>query len=142
MRLQRTSLSVWPQQIVHMRARQNFGESFVCLIDGALRIKLLSPVFSQNMYQGVYEDLSPQEVPEDVSLFEIDTTKYPLLDQVSSFVQTAELRKGDCLYIPQFYFYQHVSEQGDAMFMSFTYEASSKLTELFVNAIHAGVLDK
>ena len=88
-----------------MRPRQAFQEQFICLADGSLTVKLLSPVFSQNMYQGVYEDLNPQEVPEDISMFEMNPFKYPLLDEVSSYIQTAELSKGDCLYIPNFYFY-------------------------------------
>lgn len=43
-------------------------------------MKMISPVFAQNLYQGVFEDLNPIEVPEDISLFEIDDKKYPLLD--------------------------------------------------------------
>jgi oxalate decarboxylase/phosphoglucose isomerase-like protein (cupin superfamily) len=86
--------------------------------------------------------LNPQEVPEDISLFAMNPNKYPLLNEVSSYVQTSELAKGDCLYIPNFYFHQYVSNSGDAIFLGFAYESSSKLSELFINAIHNGVLDK
>lgn len=57
----------------------------------------------------MYEDLSPQEVPEDVSMFVLNKDKYPLLDQVSHYILSTKLSKGDCLYIPNFYFYQYLS---------------------------------
>ena len=81
-------------------------------------------------------------MPEDVSLFVMNPDKYPLLNEVSSYIQTTTLTKGDCLYIPQFYFYQYLSNKDDAVFLSFTYETSSKLAQVFIDAIHAGVLDK
>ena len=70
-----------------------------------MSVKTLSPVFSQNIYQGVYESLSETEVPEDISLFEIDGTKYPTLALAQNYVQSADLRAGDCLYIPSYHFY-------------------------------------
>jgi hypothetical protein len=44
--------------------------------------------------------------------------------------------------VPNFWFYQHISNEGNAIFMNFEYESSSKLSELFIEAVHAGVLDK
>lgn len=46
MRLQRTSLSIFPSEIEHMKARQQMGEQFICLASGELTVKMLSPVFS------------------------------------------------------------------------------------------------
>ncbi len=59
MKMQEKSLSIWPAVIAHMTPRQSAGEQFVCVVDGELSIKLLSPVFSQHAYQGVYEELKP-----------------------------------------------------------------------------------
>lgn len=59
MRLQRASISIWPQLISSMTPRQISGEQFVCLVDGELSVKLMSPVFSQNLYQGVFEGQAP-----------------------------------------------------------------------------------
>ena len=53
----------------------------MCLTSGELEVKLLSPIFSQNMYQGVYEDLPPHEVPEDIDMWELNA-KYQLLKDV------------------------------------------------------------
>lgn len=46
------------------------------------------------------------------------------------------------MYIPNYTFYQFKSYGDDAIFVNFVYESSSKLAELFLNAIHAGVLSK
>ncbi len=78
-------------------------------------------------------------MPEDISLF-APSDKYALLQEVSDYIQTAKLAKGDCLYIPNFTFFQYQSFGGDAVFVNFVYESSSKLAELFFNAIHSGLL--
>jgi len=57
--MQEKSLNIWPAAIAHMTPRQSSGEQFLCVVDGELSIKMLSPVFSQHAYQGVYEDLKP-----------------------------------------------------------------------------------
>lgn len=76
------------------------GESFICLFKGDLEVRLLSPVFSQNMYQGVYEDLASADIPEWINLFEIDEERFPLLKEVEDYILTVKLRSGDCLYVP------------------------------------------
>lgn len=78
MRLHRTSLSVWPWLISHMTPRQISGEQFLCLVDGELSVKLLSSVFSQNLYQGVFDSLPPQDIPHDISMFYPGGTRFPL----------------------------------------------------------------
>ena len=104
---------------------------------------MISPVFSQNIYQGVFEDLPPTEAPEDISMFEINADKYPLLDEVKDYIKTVKVAKGDCIYIPNYYFYQfRTTSKSDSIFLGFEYDTSSKLTELFIEAIHAGVLEK
>jgi hypothetical protein len=80
---------------------------------------MISPVFAQNMYQGVFEDLNPRDVPEDIGIFDINGEKYPLLKEVEEYVQSTELEKGDCVYIPNFWFYQWVSNKDNAIFMNF-----------------------
>jgi hypothetical protein len=114
----------------------------MCLVDGTLNLKMMSPVFGQNCYQGVFEDLNPAELPEDISFFQDMPDKYPLLSEVRGYIQSTTLKKGDCVFIPSFWFYQYKSEGKNAIFLNFFYESSSKLSELFVDAIHSGVLDK
>ena len=65
---------------------------------------MLSPVFKQNLYSGVYDDLLPSEVPEDIDLYSPNTSKYPLLAEAEDYIKTATVNKGDCLYIPSYYF--------------------------------------
>lgn len=50
MRMRSASLSVWPQEITHVRPRQSKGEQFVCVYSGTISLKMISPVFAQNMY--------------------------------------------------------------------------------------------
>lgn len=46
MKMQEKSLSIWPVLIQHMTPRQLPGEQFVCVVDGELDVRLLSPVFN------------------------------------------------------------------------------------------------
>jgi hypothetical protein len=46
----------------------------------------MSPVFSQHLYQGVFDDLNPSAIPDDIDLFNINQTKYPLLKSVEDFI--------------------------------------------------------
>jgi hypothetical protein len=52
---------------------------FKCLLDGEENFRLISSVFKQNMYSGVYDDIMPKEIPDDIDLFNINEDKYPLL---------------------------------------------------------------
>ena len=46
LRLQRTSLSLYPKELGSLQPRQQPGEGFLCLADGDIEVKLLSGVFS------------------------------------------------------------------------------------------------
>ena len=64
----------------------------------------MSSIFKQNMYSGVYEDLNPLETP--INLFERDMKKfekYKLMKMGNVF--EANVEKGECLYIPAYYWY-------------------------------------
>lgn len=82
MRLRATTISIWPKYIKHVRPRQSKGEQFVCMINGHMQYKMISPTFAQNVYQGVFEDLNPTDLPEDISFFKDQPEKYPLLSEV------------------------------------------------------------
>ena len=69
-------------------------------------------------------------------MFTLDEQKYPLLVEMSDYIQAVVLSKGDCLYVPSFYWLQYVSTKGDAIFINFQYETSNKLTQLLFDAIH------
>ena len=84
--------------------------------------------------------LAPEKVSPEISLFTIDADKFPLLKEAESYIQTATLSAGDCLYIPSFYFWQSKSLDQYSTLLGFSYETESKLTEYFIRAIHSGVL--
>lgn len=47
---------------------------------------MLSPVFSQNIYQGLLTGLAPENVSPEISLFTIDADKFPLLKEAESYI--------------------------------------------------------
>ena len=65
------------------------NERFICVLSGQEEFRLVSPVFRQNLYAGVYDDLHPTALPEDLELFSIDATKYPLMAEVEAHILAA-----------------------------------------------------
>ena len=43
------------------------------------------------MYQGVYEDLMADEIPEHLDLYDIDQAQFPLLWEVNDHILTTDL---------------------------------------------------
>ena len=72
------------------------------MLDGTMTFALVSPVFKQNLYNGVYDDLEPDVIPHEIDFFNLHASydKYPFLRDMSDYVLTTQAEKGDCLYIP------------------------------------------
>ena len=130
-------LSIWPQ--FEHRPLMLEGESWHCVLDGTEKIRLMSPVFSQNMYQNVYEDLSPMDVPAALDLFKIDEVEFPLLEEVKEYILEARLEKGDCVFIPSMYWSQYETQGDQSIILAFEYQPSSKFTDLLFKAIQEGL---
>ena len=82
----------------------NHREKLVCLVSGNEKFRMVSSIYKQNMYSGIYEDLDPLETP--INLFETDQykqQKYKLLNLKDVF--EADLQEGGCLYIPSYYWF-------------------------------------
>lgn len=82
----------------------NLKERVICSIVGSERFRLVSAVFKQNMYSGVFEELDPLDTP--INLFETDPAKikrYSLMKL--DYIFEAELKAGGCLYVPSYYWY-------------------------------------
>jgi hypothetical protein len=139
LRLQKTSLSIWPP-IQHV-TKSVLGETFMCVLDGSEEFRLMSPVFKQNLYSGVYDDLKPTDVPQDINLFHVNKDKYPLLAEAEPYILKAWLQAGDCIYIPAYYFMQTSTKSEQSIILTFGYESHSKLTDLLFDAINDGILD-
>ena len=41
------------------------------MLDGTMTFALLSPVFQQNLYNGVFDDLEPDEIPHEIDFFNL-----------------------------------------------------------------------
>ena len=66
---------------------------------------MVSSIFKQNMYSGVYEDLDPLETP--INLFETNPkliARYRLMK--ASDIYEVEVMHGGCIYVPAYYWYQ------------------------------------
>ena len=51
----------------------NDRERLVCLLNGKETFRMVSSIFKQNMYSGVFVDMDPLETP--INLFETDMAK-------------------------------------------------------------------
>lgn len=54
----------------------------------------------------MYEDVRPEDLPEALDLYTIDTGRFPLLAEVQDYILEATLEKGDCVYVPALYWVQ------------------------------------
>ena len=65
-------------------------ERYVCVVAGTERFKLASPIYKQNLYSGVFEDLEPSVTPLD--FFNIDKKAFPLARDVN--FMTVDVKPG------------------------------------------------
>jgi len=71
------------------------------------------------LYSGVYDDIKPFEIPDDINLYKIDEAKYPLLKQIEKHILKATLTAGDCIYIPVYHWFQTKSFSEQSMLLEF-----------------------
>lgn len=116
-------------------------ERYLCVVTGSEEFRLVSPVFKQNIYSGVLDELDPRQSPID--FFQaVNTTRFPLFSEVK--LLTAELKAGQCLFIPAFYWVQTktTSEAPEmTIIMNFEYASHSELMSLLFEAIDKGILE-
>ena len=96
------TLSIFPIKIKRKPNKEDL-ERFICVLEGKESFKMIHPVFKENVYQGVYDDLHPEDIPTDIDLFNVDAEKYPLLEMASDYILHTDLEKGDCLYVPSLF---------------------------------------
>ena len=132
----------------------------MCVLEGVSLVQLVPHVYRQEMYLGEefglydsqtstfrYYKADTNESP--VNLFAPDTHRYPNFRFVDNHY-TVTLTRGDCLYIPAFYFYQLAGEsevmpqvgeyKPSAITVSLLYESGSSLQDAYFTAIDQGVL--
>ena len=139
LRHQATKLTSWPA--FERKVLQDDGERVFCSIQGSMRIALVSPVFQQNLYNGVFDDLDPEDVPHEIDLFHMEELfeEYPLLEEANEYILTGEINKGDCLYVPALFWMQTENISTMSSHLTFYYEEASKFSNLIFNGIRIGV---
>jgi hypothetical protein len=105
-----TTLSVQPF-FNGRRPEVSERERYYCVIKGEEEFRIVSPVYKQNIYSGVLEELQPNESPIDFFSSDIDTSKFPLF--VEAKVLGVTLTAGQCLFVPAFYWIQSSTKTGN-----------------------------
>lgn len=100
LQLRPTLFTQWPN--FKRKAKKIQFEQLICVVKGTEKFKLVSPIYRQNIYVGMFENYKDHEVPVD--FFKVDLEKYPFAKYVS-FIDV-ELKTGDCLYVPAFFYVQ------------------------------------
>ena len=95
-------------------------------------------------------DLMMRESP--VNLFNIDYSDFPKAKHLDKkHIYNVYLKKGDCIFVPAFYFYQFAGEGEDqdikgkykpaAIMVNIHYKGNSDLLQAFYNAVETKVLE-
>lgn len=131
-----TGITIWSE--FTRKAEFKERERYFCVVSGREEFRLVSPVYKQNIYSGVLDELKPEETP--VNLFgNYDYGKFPLLRQAK--VQILQLSAGSCLFVPAFWWVQSSTLSDYSVLLNFEYEAHSELANLFFRAIDHGILE-
>lgn len=69
-----TGLTIWKDFV--RKPEYKDRERYICVVDGTEEFRMVSPLYKQNIYSGVYDDLVPIETPVD--FFKPNTTEFPL----------------------------------------------------------------
>lgn len=135
-------------------------DQFICAVEGKSYVYMVPHVNHQEMYTGSefgifdeaqnlwrYYRADVNESP--INLFQPDLTRYPNFRFIEN-QYSVELKRGDCVYVPAFYFYQLAAEaevqvlngktKPTAITATLVYEAQSDMASAFYDAIEQGVL--
>lgn len=90
----------------------------------------------------MYDDIHPEDIPNDIDLFNIDSEKHPMLATANEYILNTTLEKGDCLYVPALFWMQSESLSEHTMIHTQRFGAISRLVDLLFAAIdHGSVLE-
>ena len=113
-------------------------ERYFCVLRGEEQYKFVSPIYKQAIYSGILEELPPADTPLDF-FRPVNTTRYPLFQQAKVF--TANVKEGDCLFVPAYYWVQSKTISDASMIINFEYESHSEMNTLLFEAIDQGILE-
>ena len=69
---------MWPQ--FERKPFQSKNEQVICVVSGKEEFKIVSGIFKQYLYVGVFDEMDIDSVPKDINLFDINKEKYALID--------------------------------------------------------------
>lgn len=145
------------------RAHYTKSDHFVCMVEGQGYLRLVPHIYRHEIYAGesFLEDdyktggtksmnLIARESP--VNLFDINFKVFPKAKHVAKeHVFSIYLKKGDCIYIPAFYFYQFAAEaettavkgsyKPSAIMVNIHYKGNSDLLQAFYKLVETKVLE-
>ena len=102
------------------------------MTSGAETFRLVSPVFNQNMYSAVREELKPGVSPIDLFFHNVtmNIATFPLLAQ--AVIHEATIGPGECIFIPAWWWVQSktVSEES-VLILDIDFESHSAMYEVF-----------
>lgn len=117
--------------------KQHSSEIYACVTQGMEVYRLVSPIFKQNMYSGVREELKPNVSPVDLfhKNVEENLITFPLLKQIE--LHEVVLSPGQCLFIPAWWWTQSqtISGKNDTLIIDMEFISHSQL----FNNINQGV---
>lgn len=111
-------------------ATQQKMESYFCVTHGEELFRLVSPVFKQNMYSGVREELKSTQSPVNLFYDPLDELlgAFPLLEVAQVFQTT--VTAGDCLFVPAWWWVQSSTEKEETMMLEMEFEVHSQFYDL------------
>lgn len=77
-----------------------WNENYICVLYGKERFRMVSPIYRENIYVGLYEQLDQDETPVD--FFNLRFDLFPMA-QAARFLDVT-LKEGDCMYVPAYYY--------------------------------------
>lgn len=116
-------------------AKQQKRESYFCVTHGVEVFRLVSPVFRQNMYSGVREELRRSQSPIDLFYDPLDENLevFPLLEVMQVF--EVVLAPGMCLFVPAWWWAQSRTDDGETMMTEMEFEVHSQFFDLINSGI-------
>jgi hypothetical protein len=135
-----TTLTVWPY-FNGRRPAVSERERYYCVVKGEEEFRIVSPVYKQNIYSGVLEELQPNESPIDFFSTNVDSSKFPLYSETK--VLGVTLKAGQCMFVPAFYWVQSETKTGNehSILVNYEFETHSELLNLLFQAIDQGILE-
>ena len=103
---------IWIGNRLTVQTHFDLSENIACVVAGRRRFTLFPPDQIKNLYIGPFEKTLAGPPISMVRLNNVDEDKYPNFKEALKYGMSAELRAGDAIYIPYFWWH-HVESLED-----------------------------